>query len=368
MTPPFLAAIILVGVAVAVGIALYANRRRPEDAAAAAELKQMMLAITAQGAETRTMAEILGRRLESFERTVDERIRLNQESLGKNIDTMQRQGADSARLLKDVGVNLGRVLEASQKIEKLSGEVTRLEDLLKPPKIRGTLGETFLEEALRQCLPPGSFEMQMRFRDGETVDAAIRLRDCVVPVDSKFPLENYRRSVEATDESERKRARRQFTVDVRKHADAIAQKYIRVAEGTLDFALMYIPAEAVYAEIAADGEEGSLADYARSRHVFPVSPANLYLYLATIGYGLRRLDIEKRAHEIVEELSRLKRSIEKVEDPLEKLGGHLSNAVKQYEETQKQLARFADQVRGLAEGGEEAPPEDLSPLRALPPT
>jgi DNA recombination protein RmuC len=313
------------------------------------------------------LSEALARRIESFEKTMDERIDRNQSLLGQSLGTMQQHSAESARLIKDVGENLGKIFQASQKIEALAGEVTRLEDLLKPPKLRGTLGETFLEETLRQCLPPGSFEMQMRFSDGEIVDAAIRLRDTIVPVDSKFPLENYRRSLEAPDESDRKRARRQFTADVKKHADAIAQKYIRVAEGTLDFALMYIPAEAVYAEIAADGEEGSLADYARAQHVFPVSPANFYLYLATIGYGLRRLEIEKRAHEIVEDLSRLKRGIEKVEDPLGKLGSHLSNAQKQYEETAKQLARFSEQVRRVGEADEKLVEEDPTSLRALPP-
>jgi DNA recombination protein RmuC len=326
----------------------------------AAEVQQAMVGLSAQAGEARESSRQVGdrlagltaeltQRLASFEKTVDERIRASQDTLGQNLGTMQQQSAESARMLKAVGENLGRVFEASQKIEKLAGDVTRLEDLLKPPKIRGTLGETFLEEALRQCLPPGSWNMQWRFSDGEAVDATIAIGERVVPVDSKFPLENYRRAAESGDESERRRARREFGRDVRKHVDAIALKYIRVAEGTYDFALMYVPAEAVYAEIVADGEEAALADYAISRHVIPVSPRLLYAYLSTIAQGLQGLEIEKRAHEILDELARLKRGVAKIEDPLGKLGTHLGNAQKSFEETQKQLVRFSERLREVSE-------------------
>jgi DNA recombination protein RmuC len=244
--------------------------------------------------------------------------------------------------------------------------VTRLEDLLKPPKIRGLLGEAFLEEALRQVLPPGSWEMQKRFADGEVVDAAVRLGDRFVPIDSKFPYESWRRALDCEDEAERRRLVRQLRAATRRQADEIARKYIRSAEGTYEFALMYLPAEALYAEIVAEGDDENVAEYAIGRHVIPVSPMLLYAYLFTVAQGLRGLEIEKRAHAVVEELARLKRGVERIEEPFGKLGGHLSNAQKQYEETSRQLTRFAERLREVAES-EETPAQPALPLHALPP-
>jgi DNA recombination protein RmuC len=314
----------------------------------------VLLWLAAQTAATKASAEALARRLESFEKTVDSRMEQSQTAIGLSLRTMADHGAESSKILKNVGEELGRVSESSRKIQELAGEVTRLEDLLKPPKIRGLLGEVFLEEALRQVLPPGSYEMQKRFRDGEIVDAAIRLGDRLVPVDSKFPYENYRRAQDLADEAERRRAIRTLLVGVKKQVDDIAAKYIRVGEGTYEFALMYIPAEAVYAEVVVEGEEGSVADYAVSRRVIPVSPRLLYAYLSTIALGLRGLEIEKSAHEIIARLANLSRGLDKVESPFEKLGGHLSNALKQYEETDRQLRRFAEEVRNVSDEGERA--------------
>src|SRR4029453_19051843 len=214
----------------------------------------------------------------------------------------------------------------SQRIRKLAGEVTRLEDLLKPPKLRGTLGEMFLEQALAQALPPGTYAMQHPLGDGVVVDAVVFVQDRMVPVDSKFPLDNYRRAREVEDEAEKRRAHQQFGRDVRRHIDAIAEKYIRPASGTCDFALMYVPAEAVYSEIAADGEEAALADYAASRRVIPVSPRLLYAHLSTIAVGRRGVELQENAREVHQNLADLARLWDRVGSPLEKLGSHLGNA------------------------------------------
>jgi len=364
-------------IVVLAAIALLSVRRGALQQQAAAEQRQLLLALTAEtaaakaladqsGKTGRALSDALEKRLESFERTIDGRIQASHEAIGVNLGTMQQQSADSAMLLKSVGENLGRVFEASKKIEKLAGDVTRLEDLLKPPKIRGLLGEAFLEEALRQVLPPGAYEMQRRFSDGEVVDAAVILGEKFVPIDSKFPYEAYRRALDCTDEGERKRLIRQLRAGTKKQADDIARKYIRAAEGTFEFALMYLPAEALYAEIMEDREDENVAEYAIGRHVIPVSPTLLYAYLFTVAQGLRGLEIEKRAHAVVEELARLKRGVDKIEEPFAKLGGHLSNAQKQYEETTRQLSRFAERLREVAES-EEVSPQPALPLRSLPP-
>jgi len=370
-----LAALVLVAIA---GAALYlAGRRSARERQDALEQRRMLTALTAETAASRALAaesgktvhalsEALEKRLVSFERTIDERIRASQDALGRNIGTMQQQSAESAMLLKSVGESLGKVSEASKRIEKLAGDVTRLEDLLKPPKIRGLLGESFLEESLRQVLPPGSWEMQKRFADGEVVDAAVRVGERFVPIDSKFPYESYRRALDCSDDGERKRLLRQLRSATKKQADDIARKYIRAGEGTLEFALMYLPAEALYAEIVADGEDGNVAEYAIERHVIPVSPTLLYAYLFTVAQGLRGLEIQKRAHAVVEELAVLKRSVDRIEEPFAKVGSHLSNAQKQYEETARQLARFAERLREVAES-EETPAQAALPLQSIPP-
>lgn len=369
-------ALVLLVVIAAAALFLY-GRRTAQQQRDASDQRQILLSLATETAASKALAESSGRgvlalsealehRLGSFERTIDERIKASQAALGQNIGTMQQQSAESAMLLKSVGENLGKVFEASKKIEKLAGDVTRLEDLLKPPKIRGLLGEAFLEEALRQVLPPGSWEMQKRFADGEVVDAAVRLGERFVPIDSKFPYESYRRALDCGDDSERKRLIRQLRAATRRQADEIARKYIRSAEGTFEFALMYLPAEALYAEIVAEGDDENVAEYAIGRHVIPVSPTLLYAYLFTVAQGLRGLEIEKRAHVVVEELALLKRGIDKIEDPFGKLGNHLSNAQKQYEETFKQLSRFAERLREIADS-EDSPAQAALPLRALPP-
>jgi DNA recombination protein RmuC len=279
---------------------------------------------------------------------------------------MQQNSAEANRLVQTVGEHLGRVIEFSQQMAGLGSEISRLQDLFKSPKIRGGLGEQMLEEALRQVLPPAGFQMQKRFPGGEVVDAAIRVGDRWVVIDSKFPLENFRRATELENETERKNARSQFLRDVRKHVDAIAAKYIRPAEGTLDFALMYVPAEAVYAEIVAEYGDGSVVSAALAKKVIPVSPLHFYTYLSTVSIGMKGMEIEKRANEIVAEINDLKRGVSKIEDPFGKLGGHLDNAKKQYEETSRQISRFVEKLRDIAEKPE-IPAQAALPLRIVPP-
>ncbi|HEX9287583.1 MAG TPA: DNA recombination protein RmuC, partial [Thermoanaerobaculia bacterium] len=229
-------------------------------------------------------------------------------------------------------------------------------------------GETFLEQALADVLPPGTWKMRHVFPDGTIVDAAIRVGDFLVPVDSKFPLENFRRSKESADDADRKRARRDFAGDVRRHVDAIATKYIRPGDGTYDFAFMYVPSEAVYCEIVFDEEGVSLADWAAERGVIAVSPRLLHVYLATVCTGLRGMAVEERAKEILEHLSDLRREWNLVEDPFRTLGSHLRNSQKQYDAASRAFDRFGGKLDTIAERGESDSGEVLSEgPAALPP-
>jgi DNA recombination protein RmuC len=323
--------------------------------------------LLADTAAARQASEAVDRRFEELRRSMDQRVQGVEQSLTEGQKSLTDHLGKSGRLLQDVGEKMGRIYEASQKIEKLAGDVTRLEELLKPPKLRGTLGETFLEQALAQVLPQRCWQMQYRFADA-VVDAAIFVGERIVAVDSKFPLENYRRSREAADEGERRRALREFGADVRRHVEAIRGKYIRPEAGTCDFALMYVPAEAVYSEIAGEGEEPSLADYAVERRVIPVSPRLLYAYLATVAMGLRGLELQQSSQVIQEKLGELARLWDRVEEPFAKLGAHLSNTEKQYEESRRALERFATRLEGVADKAEEKLEIDDAALPLLPPS
>jgi DNA recombination protein RmuC len=347
----------------AVGVAAALLLSRGRESAARID------ALLAEAARTREASQSVDRRFQELRGSLEARVG----GMENRLDTGQQSIAEhlgkSGHLLREVGEKLGRLHEASQRIEKLAGDVTRLEDLLKPPKLRGTLGEMFLEQALGQSLPPGSFATQHPLGDGVVVDAVVFVQDRMVPVDSKFPLENWRRAREGEDEAERKRARQQFARDVRRHVDGIADKYIRPASGTCDFALMYVPAEAVYAEIAADGEEAALADYAASRRVIPVSPRLLYAYLSTVALGLRGIALQENAKEVHQNLAELSRLWDRVGGPLEKLGVHLSNASKQFEETSRAFERFTSRLDAIAEkAGTESEESEASALPLLPPS
>lgn len=324
--------------------------------------------LLAETARAREASESVDRRFDEFRRSVEERVRGVEQSLSEGQKGLTEHLGESGKLMRDVGEQMGRVFKASQKIEELAGNMTRLEDLLKPPKLRGTLGEAFLEQALREALPPGSWQMQYRFADGVTVDAVIRLKDRWVSVDSKFPLENFRRGRETDDEDERRRARAAFAGDVRKHADAIRRKYIRPEEGTLDIAFMYVPAEAVYSEMVADGEEKALADACIAMRVYPVSPRLLYAFLSTIAMVLSGEELQKNAREVQERIADLERLWERAEEPFLKVRGHMNNAQKQYEEAAAALNRFGAKLSGITEiaqeklEGAEEPAADVIPL------
>jgi DNA recombination protein RmuC len=326
--------------------------------------------LLAETAGAREASQSVDRRFEELRRAVEVRV----EGVERHLVAGQQSVADhlgkSGHLMRELGEKLGRLHEASQKIEKLAGDVTRLEDLLKPPKLRGTLGEMFLEQALGQVLPRDSWAPQHPLGDGVIVDAAVFIQERVVPIDSKFPLENFRRAREVEDEGEKRRARAQFCRDVKRHVDAIAEKYIRPASGTVDFAFMYVPAEAVYAEIVADCEEAALADYASAKRVIPVSPRLLYAYLSTVALGLRGLELQENAREVHQNLADLARLIDRVGEPLGKLGGHLGNAQKQFDETARAFDRFSTRLQGIAEKADEEleAGSDRAGLPLLPPS
>jgi len=279
---------------------------------------------------------------------VNERLKESSEVLQKTQQSLGERLDNAARVVGSVQKSLGSLEEANRKIYDVGKDIASLQEILRAPKLRGGLGEFFLGDLLAQILPPDHFTTQHAFQSGEKVDAVIRLGDSLVPVDSKFPLENFKRMLEGGTEDEKAKARRQFVSDVKKHIDAIASKYILPDEGTYDFALMYIPAENVYYEtIIKDDSAGSdkgLSQYALAKRVIPVSPNSFYAYLQVIIMGLRGMRIEERAKEIFQDLSRLRGDFSKFRDEFDLLGKHLGHAQSSFQSADKRLEQFGQKL------------------------
>jgi DNA recombination protein RmuC len=278
---------------------------------------------------------------------VNERLKENSNLLQQAHQSLGDRLDNAARVVGSVQKSLGGLEEANRKIYEVGKDIASLQEIFRSPKLRGGFGEFFLEDLLAQILPPNHFSIQHSFRSGEKVDAVIKLGNLLVPIDSKFPLENFRRFFEAVAEDDKARAKRQFTADVRRHIDAVAEKYILPDEGTYDFALMYIPAENVYYEtIIKDDASGerNLSQYALGKRVIPVSPNSFYAYLQAIVLGLKGMKIEDRAKEIIQYLNQLQGDFTKLKDEYALLGRHLGHANASYGSAEKRLEQFGQRL------------------------
>jgi len=252
---------------------------------------------------------------------------------------------NAARVIGDVQKNIGELSEASKRIFEVGKDISTLQEILQPPKLRGGLGEQFLGELLSQILPSEFFTLQYPFSSGERVDAVVRLGERFVPIDSKFPLDNFKRIIECKTEEEKKAYQKAFYRDVKKHIDDIANKYILPQEGTYDFALLYIPAENVYYETItkdeAFGEEKGILNYALKKKVIPVSPNSFFAYLQVVVLGLRGLRIEKDAQRILDSLTGLNKELEGFQGDFQLLGKHIANAINKFEDSRRRLDKFS---------------------------
>jgi DNA recombination protein RmuC len=230
---------------------------------------------------------------------------------------------------------------------ELSVAAKQIEDVLGGAKTRGTLGELALDRILADTLPRASYDTQFRFSTGEVVDAVVRLNDKLLPIDSKFPLDGYRRLLDQGEE-----CRKDFSQAVRLHAESIAKKYILPGEETLDIALMFVPSEGVYYELlrSVDAKGTPLDEYCRTRCVVPVSPSTLFAHLKIIFLGLRGMQIEENAKRLLASLSGLKKQMDNFGEVYEKLGTHLRNAQQSYSEADRRLDRARASVEELAQG------------------
>jgi DNA recombination protein RmuC len=295
--------------------------------------------------------------LQNLQGTLDERLKGQQELLSQQLSS-------STETVAGIKKELGVLSEATGQIRDIGRDIASLEDILSSPKLRGGVGEIFLEKLLDDIFPKAFYDTQHTFANGVTVDAIIRIGEMIVPIDSKFPIEDFRRVLEA-GETDRPKLKRQFLRNVEKKVDDIAAKYIQPDEGTFNFALMYIPAENIYYEtIVKDESEGEGSDlpgmlhYAVTRRVIPVSPNSFYAYLQVILYGLKGMDLERRGDEILAQLQRLQGELDRFSGEYAKLGTHLKNAAMKYDDGRKRLVELDAKLKKL-DGSDEPPVLEL---------
>jgi len=243
-----------------------------------------------------------------------------------------------------------RIREEMKQVQESIKDVSSFQEIFKSPKLRGQWGEASLEHILSQHFPPELYEIQYLFSSGEQVDAILKLPNGrILPIDAKFPSENFGKMIES-EGSERDVFQKKFIEDVKARINEITSKYILPSEGTVDFALMYIPAEAIYYEIINNiSRKFDLANYAWSKRVILTSPNTIYLTLRTIEHWFRDTQISRRTQQILKSLARINRDAQKLMEDFRKLGNHLRNATSAYDSSEKRLSMFSDKVEKLLE-------------------
>lgn len=281
------------------------------------------------------------------------------ESQAELTKTVQVQFGQSAKIITEVTDRLAKIDETNKQVVGFASQLQSLEHILKNPKQRGILGEYYLETVLKNVLPPGSFQLQYAFKNGDIVDAVVFVKDTIIPIDSKFSLENYNRAVAENDPVLRAEFEDAFKSDLKKRIDETS-KYIKPSEGTMDFAFMFIPSEGIYYDLLVN-KVGSikvntqaLIEYAfRDKKVIIVSPTSFLAYLQTVLHGLKALQIEESAKEIRERVGELGRHLVAYDDYFKKLGNNLSTTVNSYNHAAKELGKIDKDVVRIA-GGEKS--------------
>lgn len=352
----------LIGVVIFVAVLvlwliLQSSQSRQKSEAIESQMNEMRRDLqsvaTAQAKSTgqlETIAKGVAQRLDSVTPALQDAIRNSAQITGQMTSDAQAKMADELKntrnQISEIQKQLGAVQLAGQ---QMSQTAQTLEGILGGAKSRGSLGEVTLERLLEDSLPPTQYEMQYRFSSGEAADAVVKLRDKkLMAIDSKFPLDAYRRIATEGDE-----ARRAFTAAVKGHADAIARKYIVPDEGTLDIALMFVPSESVYYELLmTQDNKGQLLDgYCRDKKVIAVSPNTLYAHLCVIAMGLRGMQMEENAKRLLASLSGMEIQMEKFAEKFGTLGTHLKNAQQSYSESDKLFEKAHNTLDGVLGAG-----------------
>lgn len=323
----------------------------------------------------RTITE-LNNRLNDTNKTLNDQLNNSQKNISQQFAISQQSiretSNNAAKIIKEVTEKLTKLDDTNKQVVNFAEQLQSLENILKNPKQRGVLGEYFLETVLKNVLPPGSYEMQYKFNNGEIVDAAVFVGKKIIPVDAKFSLENYNRILEAKDEAAREPLEREFKNDLKKRIDETS-KYIRPEEGTMTFAFMFIPSEGIYYDLlinqvgAVKTNTHDLIEYAfKQKNVIIVSPTSFLAYLQTVLQGLNSLKIEEKALEIKDNVEKLQKHIGAFDQNFAKLGKNLGTVVGayndargEYKKIDKDLFRITDNAIAITSEDTEKPSFDL---------
>lgn len=297
---------------------------------------------------------------QELDRKLSETHRTNQEQFSQNAKIVQGITNQSAKLIADVTEKLTKLDETNKQVVNFSSQLQNLQDILKNPKQRGILGEYFLEETLKNVLPPNSFQMQYPFKDGTIVDAVVFVKDKIIPVDAKFSLETYEKILNTSDPEARAKLETQFKQDLKNRIDETS-KYVKPSEKTMEFAFMFIPSEAIYYDLlvnkvgAVKVNTRDLIEYAfRDKKVIIVSPTSFLAYLQTVLQGLKAMQIEERAKEVRANIEKLQRHLVSYEDFLKKVGvsltttvNHYNNAYAEFNKIDKDVMKITEKESGI---------------------
>lgn len=276
--------------------------------------------------------------MKSMQSSFDTNTKTMNSTLLSNSKQLNDRLDNAARVIAQVSKNIGEMSEIGRSMREL-------QEFLRSPKLRGNIGEQVLKELLSQLLPKQSFNLQYAFKNGTIVDAAIKTEAGIIPIDSKFPLENFRKMNSADSDSDKKAAEREFVSDVKKHIDSISKKYILPTEGTIDYALMYVPSESVYYEIV---NNSTLFDYSAKMRVLPVSPMTFYAYLRAILMGFEGQKITQHAQKILAGLRSIQKEYEKVGENLDTLNKHVTNSYNMMGQIDTGFSRLGDKIKNTS--------------------
>jgi len=297
---------------------------------------------------------LMQQQLSQLSQTLDSKLSESRQVLDSKLSetnrAMQVQFGQSNKIIRDVTERMTKLDEATKQVVSFTGQLESLQNTLTNPKHRGVLGEYYLETVLKNVLPPSNYRMQYDFGDGHIVDAVIFVEDKIIPIDSKFSLENYNKIAQEQNETERQRLEKQFKSDLKMRIDETS-KYIKPNKGTMDFAFMFIPAEGIYYDLlinqvgAIKVNTRDLVEYAfRDKHVIIVSPTSFHAYLQTVLQGLRALQIEKSAQEVRKEVEKLQKHLRSYDEYMKRLGNNLGTTVGMYNNAYKEFNKVDKDV------------------------
>ena len=280
--------------------------------------------------------------LKTMQSTINNSSTQTVRTLQENSKQLNERLDNAARVIKDVEKEVGQMSEIGRSMREL-------QEFLKSPKLRGNIGEAVLKDLISQMFPKSSFYLQYEFKSGDKVDAAIKTDAGILPIDSKFPMENFQKMTKAREANERQVFEKEFIKDIKRHVDAISKKYVLPSEGTMDFALMYVPSESVYYELVNLNE---VMEYARRLRIYPVSPSTLYASLQTILLSFEGKKIESKSKEIFAILRGMQIDYEKIDENMAILGKHINNAYSQFSNASGSVTTLGNKLNATKQLGE----------------